>query len=380
MPLKRIAEVFGKSPATITRRLDEVRQAGWLRDHPEFAPPPEIWKQIQNRMTCTEVETELLERLGSGLLNRITVLPSAMRGDSPETRPENVERIGRFAAVRLGDWLSEGEHVVGVNWGWSVRHCVASLRPPKPNPDLRFVPLVGNLSLDESDPYFEETIECSSNRLAQIAAAAFGAPRSPRLNTPAYIPRRFHGDPTGLRAIRDFIEGDVSYRRVFGGKKERNKRDPGMIAQMDTLISGLSSLDVSTLPIYRPDLITEQDIGSLQRSGVVGDLGLHLVVDPDHVGEGDGAAGAKLVDEINNLIVGASPEEFVRVADRARNGNGGLGVVVLASGAWKARILLAAIRMGAVNELITDLETAIAMGKLLGVKSLGKAHLPTARP
>ena len=40
MPLKSIAEILGKSPATITRRLDEVRQAGWLRDHPEFRPPP----------------------------------------------------------------------------------------------------------------------------------------------------------------------------------------------------------------------------------------------------------------------------------------------------------------------------------------------------
>ena len=55
MPLKAIAEILGKSPATITRRLDEVRQAGWLRDRPEFTPPPEVWKDLQSRMTCSEV-------------------------------------------------------------------------------------------------------------------------------------------------------------------------------------------------------------------------------------------------------------------------------------------------------------------------------------
>src|SRR5437773_4291643 len=76
MPLKTIAEMLGKSPATITRRLDEVRQAGWLRDRPEFAPPPEIWRELQGRMTCTEIEHSLREYFGSDLIRRITVLPS----------------------------------------------------------------------------------------------------------------------------------------------------------------------------------------------------------------------------------------------------------------------------------------------------------------
>src|SRR5205807_4472089 len=137
-----------------------------------------------------------------------------------ETRPENVERVGLFGANRLSEALSRGEHAVGINWGWSVRHCVINLRPARPNSALRFVPLVGNLSLDENDPHYEEAIECSSNRLAQFAAGAFGAPRAPRLSTPAYIPRRFHKDARGLRAIRDFIESDVSYHRIFGGTDE----------------------------------------------------------------------------------------------------------------------------------------------------------------
>src|SRR5438270_9991289 len=76
MPLKSIAEILGKSPATITRRLDEVRRAGWLRDHPEFRPPPEIWKELQGRMTCAGVEEALQSHFGADLLRRITVLPS----------------------------------------------------------------------------------------------------------------------------------------------------------------------------------------------------------------------------------------------------------------------------------------------------------------
>jgi DNA-binding transcriptional regulator LsrR (DeoR family) len=359
MPLKSIAELLGKSPATITRRLDEVRQAGWLRDHPEFMPPPEIWRELQSHMTCSRVEETLRDHFGHKLLQRITVLPSPIRPDaiaSRETRPENVERVGLFAARRLSEVLSEGSHVVGVNWGWSVRQCV---------------PLIGNLSLDETDPHYEEAIECSSNRLAQAAASAFGAPRAPRLSTPAYIPRRFHDDLQGLRAIRDFIENDVSYRRIFGGPESSGQ--DGLIHQVDTLITGLTSLDVQTLPIYRPNLITPDDLPVLQQAGVLGDLALHLVVAPEGNNSSNAASAPQrsVVDTINDLIVGASPKDFIRVADRARSGEGrGLGVIVLAVGVWKARILTTAIRMGAVNELVTDLETAHAIGRELGIHSL----------
>src|SRR5438128_10486485 len=72
IPLKTIAEILGKSPATITRRLDEVRKAGWLRDHPEFRPPPEVWKELQGRITCSDVEKALQDHFGSALLPRIT--------------------------------------------------------------------------------------------------------------------------------------------------------------------------------------------------------------------------------------------------------------------------------------------------------------------
>ncbi len=366
MPLKSIAELLAKSPATITRRLDEVRQAGWLRDRPEFNPPPDIWAELHNRMTCSGVENSLQEYFGKNLLNRVTVLPSLVQNADDarrDTNPDNVQRVGLYAARRITAELSDGAHVVGVNWGWSVRQCVVNLRPEKPNPELRFVPLVGNLSLDETDPHYEEAIECSSNRLAQIAGLAFESPRSPRLSTPAYIPRRFHDDLEGLRSIRDFIESDVSYRRIFGGME-----GPGALDQADTLITGLTSLDVRTLPTYRPGLITEDDIPALQRAGVVGDLALHLVVQPTVGHSPSEITGGELVNNINDLIVGASPKDIVRVAERHRNGEtNGIGVLVLAVGAWKARILTTAIQMGAVNELITDLDTAHSIAKLLGI-------------
>lgn len=379
MPLKNIAEILGKSPATITRRLDEVRQAGWLRDHPEFTPPPEVWREIQGRMSCSAVEAALRDHFGVDLLQRVTVLPSSVRPDSADTRearPENVERVGLYAARRLAETLSDGAHVVGVNWGWSVRHCVTNLRPTRTNPSLRFVPIVGNLSLDETDPHFEEAIECSSNRLAQAAASAFSAPRSPRLSTPAYIPRRFHGDARGLRAIRDFIESDVSYRRIFGGADEAGARQPGLLDHVDTLVTGLTSLDVDTLPVYRPNLITTDDLPVLQRAGVVGDLALHMLVERNGDATAQDSPEQKLVQEINDLIVGAAPADFIRVAERARRGEtSGLGVIVLAVGAWKARILTTAIRLRAVNELVTDLETALAIGKHVGIERTMRSNL-----
>lgn len=378
MPLKDIAVLLGKSPATITRRLDEVRQAGWVRDHPEFHPPPEIWKELQSRMTCAEVETALRDHFGPGVLRRVSVLPSAIRGGAyrgQESGPEQAARAGLLAAQRLVEAMATGPHVVGINWGWSVRHCVTNLRPSRPNPDLRFVPLVGNLSLDESDPHFEEAIECSSNRLAQTAASSFGAPRAPRLSTPAYIPRRFASDRRGLKAIRDFIESDISYRRIFGGADESGDQT-ALIDQMDTLVTGLSSIDVDTLPTYRPNLITPDDVAALERAGVVGDLALHLLIE-DAASDSADSEEQALVDSINDLIVGASPRNFIDIAERSRTENAqGPGVLVVSVGAWKARILTAAIRMRAVNELITDLETAQAIARHAGIQ-IADSIIPT---
>ena len=47
--------------------------------------------------------------------------------------------------------------------------------------------------------------------------------------------------------------------------------------------------------------------------------------------------------------------------------------MVIAVGAWKAQILTTAIRMRAVNELITDLETAHAIGRELGIAEMPDA-------
>src|SRR5207302_5219014 len=105
------------------------------------------------------------------------------------------------------------------------------------------------------------------------------------------------------------------------------------------------------------------DLPVLEAAGVVGDLALHLIEDSEV------RSPAPVVAEINDLIVGASPQDFVRVADRHRRGESeGLGVIVLAVGAWKARILSTAIRLRAVNELITDLETATAIARRVGIQ------------
>ncbi len=148
---------------------------------------------------------------------------------------------------------------------------------------------------------------------------------------------------------------------------------------MDTLVTGLTSLDVQTLPTYRPNLITPDDLPALEAAGVVGDLALHLIVEP-----GDDSTPPQEVSqpvaEINNLIVGASPADFVRLASTTRTGEtNGLGVMVIAVGPRKARILTAAIRMGAVNELVTDLETALAIGRHVGLSLSVKPRVSGGR-
>ena len=104
MPLKSIAEQLGKSAATITRRLDEVRQAGWLHDRPQFNPPPHIWAELQGQMTCSTIESDLREAFGTELLSNITVLPNTVSNHQDPNRDSNADSLLRasiFTAKRL---------------------------------------------------------------------------------------------------------------------------------------------------------------------------------------------------------------------------------------------------------------------------------------
>ena len=396
MSYDRIAAMMGLSRASVARRLQHARLKGWLLQ-PELVVPEDHMADFERKVRCVSLGDKLVELLSPYGLRRATVVPD--QRTLPDLEHEVSQRVAQAAAIRVSDALMERERersqrrlsgrsrerIVGINWGYSVRWVVQFLRHPELlNPRLQFVPLLGNFSIDEAnEKEFEEAWLCSSNRLARQASEIFGARQPRRLTTPAVIPNVF--EKGNLTTIWRFIEEDISYQRVFG--RGHHRPLPGtngeeahtgesLLGRMDTMITGMSALDAGSSLATMTGLIDETtDLARLKAAGYRGDLGGHLIMDPeDPVTDPEMMAVAE---SLSKRIVSPTPQDFTRVARRSvaeKNTNTGVFMVGVMKpeesnngSPGKAGAFLAACRMGAVNELFTDRATAAKMLRLLGI-------------
>jgi len=110
--------------------------------------------------------------------------------------------------------------------------------------------------------------------------------------------------------------------------------------------------------------VSAEDRPRLEALGVIGDFGTHLVTE-DGIVE-PSADPSDEVGRLNSLVVGASPHHLIACATRRRESGEGLGTVVLTTGEAKARPLIAAARLGAISELVTDALTLKSILRVLG--------------
>jgi DNA-binding transcriptional regulator LsrR (DeoR family) len=146
--------------------------------------------------------------------------------------------------------------------------------------------------------------------------------------------------------VRSGIALDLTYQAIYGPK--------GLINDVCTVFSACSGLEKFAACVeFRA--FDSRKIEILRERGIVGDWNGHLL--PNASDE-----AKELAEEQNQLALGASPADMVRVAARARrDGFHGLGVVLVVSGVRRAEVVLAACEMRAVNELVIASDTARAM-------------------
>ena len=383
MSYEEIQELTGCSRATIARRLQHAKSKGWLVERMELQIPQRL-RGLREAYT-EQVRHLRLERALLGHLHRYGVRGVTVVSDY-ESRRSGAwavpRRIGRAAASRLAEVFQDQTGPVGINWGWSTMWAIQHLPPPaRPKPELVFVPLMGNLSIDQRlSEQYEQSLMCSANRLARVAGEVYGAPFR-RLTTPAFIPKKFAVPPVGevTREVQDTIwsamEEDLSYQDVFGaGHRSGMRQGDALIDRMNAIVTGMSGLEATSTLTTMTRLIDEHDLAKLREAGYVGDLGGHFIRDPMLPARDPEAE--HLANALSGLVVSAKPDDFVRTAQRAReSGSPSAGVFMIGRRPQKAPAFIAACRMGAVNELFTDEPTAQRMLDLLDAGQPANAAL-----
>lgn len=373
MSYEDIQKMMGLSRATVARRLQHAKNNGWLIEKPILNVPPLLGEQFRQRIQETNLQKQLVERLGDyGLRGATVVFDKEVGRDEYEVS----QRVGQATAARLAHALTGRSGYIGINWGHAVRWAIEYLpKQERKHERLTFVPLMGNLSVDEAQrKEFEEAWRCSSNRLTRLAAEAFGTGPSRRLTTPAFISKRFLGDRARLSVIWELINEDISYQRILGRGHHNSaavrvnqsdcQDEPPLIEKMDTIVTGMSALQPESALVTIANLVDDDELAMLRANGYVGDLGGHPIFDGELGKPSDEAK--TLADSVSKLVISALPEDFRRVAQRARDENSNCkGVFMTGTGPQKARAFLAAIKMGVVSELITDRATCQQMLELL---------------
>lgn len=347
-----IAALIGKSLATVTRRLREAKERRWLTARTVFTGPEDLRAESPALLPDRELVERLRQDPDFARIERIVVVPMPSRRGRLAT-PDRLSRIGRFYAPYLSSYLGTGAHIVGLHFGSSVRALVESLASA-PNADTLFFPLIGIISMSPDNPFHRIAYESGANHLARIASERTAGRDAARLSTPAFIPREFAECPEELEVIWRFLREDRSYSTIFGPNARDYDGRPTtpLIDAADTLITGVGGLESEGSFLRLSGLVTSEDRPRLKALGVIGDLGTHLVT-TDGIVEPSTEPGNEVA-HLNALVVGASPHHLISCAQRRRETGEGLGTVVLTSGEAKGPVLVAAARLGAISELVTD--------------------------
>lgn len=359
-----IAALIGKSLATVTRRLREAKERRWLTARTVFTGPTELRTESPALLPDRDLIDRLKQDPDMSRIERIVVVPMPSRRGRLST-PDRMARIGRFYAPYLSAYLATGNHNVGLHFGSSVRSLVENLTST-PKAQVLFFPLLGSISMTPDNPYSRVAYETSAAYLARVAAERTGAQDAARLSVPAFIPREFMDHPDQLEIIWRFLRADKTYATIFGPEAfdHDGHQVPPLIDISNTMITGVGGLESEGSFVRMSGLVDIEDRPRLEAAGVIGDMGGHLITDKGIVEPSTNPGD--YVGRLNALVVGATPHQLVDCAERRRRTGKGLGTVILTTGEAKAHVLIAAARLGAISELVTDSLTLKSILRVLG--------------
>ena len=248
----------------------------------------------------TDLEDELERRYGLEEVVLVTV-----------SDPDNPDRVslelGPAAAECLVRCVGEGS-VLGLAWGRTILATIDAL-PTHPIPELTVVQLSGGLGPVGAMEH--------STELARLAAQKLAA-QLRLMPAPGIV---------SSAEAAQVLRGDYQISEVLR-----------IAAGADVAVVGLGVPSADSVLLRNGNIVTMDDLAALEAAGAVGDIVLRYV----------DAAGEALDLELNQRIIGLTLPELLRIPR----------VIGVAGGTAKRHIILAALRAGLLDVLVTNQATA----------------------
>jgi DNA-binding transcriptional regulator LsrR (DeoR family) len=248
----------------------------------------------------TDLEEALEARFGLGE----AVVVDAGGSDDDVTRA-----LGAATAVYLESTMTGGDTVGISSWSATLLAAMEALRPARGSVADAVVQVVGGVG----DP----RVQLQATRLIGLFAQSTGA-------SPVFMPAP---GMLGSAAARDSLVGDPTVGAVMD-----------LWPRLTMVLVGIGSLEPSPLLRESGNALPDADEDLLRALGAVGDICLRFF-------DADGRALRSAVDD---RVIGISAEGLRDVPRR----------IAAAGGARKHAAILAALRGGWVNVLITDVDEA----------------------
>ena len=229
---------------------------------------------------------------------------------SGETESERVATLGRAMAPVLQVMPIEGKTIGFTSWSRSLRNLISNLnRFPRASAKA-VVELLGGVG----QPAVQHEAAVATERLANLTDS-----ESIFLRVPGVV---------GDKAMREAIlENDPHARRALASMEE-----------LDIALVGIGNCTVVAPLVGGDNFFTEEQFALARSLGAVGEINLRFM----------DANGKPIQSELDELVIGVTLEQLRKAPRR-------IGV---SGGSSKHEAVLAAVRGGWINVLITDEETA----------------------
>jgi DNA-binding transcriptional regulator LsrR (DeoR family) len=374
---ERILDV---SEATVTRLKNWAIENKWL----VTTTCCSLDKEQKRRVTAKHLPLaeSVRSRLGEGTpsgVRDIWVFDSGSEATEKDEHESRLQRFGKTAAARLDELLPR-MGTVGVTWGNTIGCLIRALGERFPNPPSEgkptiFVPLSGVLLNDPSISLSSTSLVAQFHRIVNGKDSthlplSLGA-------APARIPYRFQATKRLLtreekKAIEALTHDIRGYRIVFLGGKEaeefnrslqRSERGPRRGNNFDPQVNRLDSLITSVGCDYSKskdpwldELSTREELSPSDLDRLThGDIG-GVFIPKDGISN----ESMRKLNDINSRWLG-SKVEVVRGCAEYASEKETPGVILVAVGKRKARIVTECVRKGLVNQLIIDYDLAKAI-------------------
>ncbi len=222
--------------------------------------------------------------------------------------PELLSRLGRLAATELVRHLRDGM-TVAVTWGMTLWELIEAL-PAQAYPRLRVVQCLGAVG---------GTHPCDTPAIVQRLAEALGA-QGLYLHAPLIVESE--------RTCQQLLE-----ERMIRGILNIARR-------ADLLLVGIGTTEPEVSSLKRAGYLSDEELAQLRRQGAVGYLCARFL----------DLNGRPVPTPFDGRTIGLTLEEIRRIPR----------VFAVAGGVLKAKAILAALRSGLIDILVTDKGAAVA--------------------